>query len=222
MKRWSIGRPILTNVVLSVALITIFGAGSAAAALAIRSADIVNGEVKTADLANGAVTKDKIAANAVTGAKVDESTLGLVPNADMLDGKDSTSFMAGPGRTISSSSPFSWGDSVYVFFSQVAYDIGFNIAARCSNDQIYFTNFGSAPLDYWYRHNGGDTTYGHLQTDSTYTATEVDGPHLVTIHIVQTSTGKQASLEYSVNERAPSGAGDFGDCFTYAEAVLNY
>ena len=40
MKSWSIGRPILSNVVVTVTLVTIFSAGSVAAALAVRSIDI--------------------------------------------------------------------------------------------------------------------------------------------------------------------------------------
>jgi hypothetical protein len=54
------------------------------AAPAIRSADIVNGEVKTEDLANGAVTNAKIANNAVTSPKIQNgqvSTDDLANNA---------------------------------------------------------------------------------------------------------------------------------------------
>lgn len=222
MHRWSIGRPILSNVIVTVTLVTIFSAGSAAAALVVRSTNIVDGEVKTVDLANGAVTNVKIAANAVTGAKVDESTLGIVPNADLLDGKDSNSFVSGPGRVITGQNQTSVGDSVYVFMWGTVLETGFNIAARCSNDQIYVSNVQTDPLDIWYRHNGGDTVYTQLAYNATYTATEVDGPHLVDVHIVQPSTGRQASLEFSVNEIAPTAEDPWGDCFSYGEAVLNF
>src|SRR6187399_1807079 len=125
MNRWSIGRPILTNAIVIVAVVMIFGAGTVTAALVVRSTNIVDGEVKTADLANSAVTNPKIASNAVTGPKIDESTLGIVPNANLLDGKDSTAFVSGPGRVLSGNMPFSWGDGVYIFQSGLAYEIGF-------------------------------------------------------------------------------------------------
>ena len=222
MNYWSLGRAGIGNIIATVALVTIFSAGSAAAALVVRSTNIVDGEVKTVDLANGAVTNAKIAANTVTGAKIDETSLGIVPNANLLDGKDSTAFVTGPGRVISGRNVTSVGDSVYVFLAQISFDVGFNIASRCSSDQIYFTNMGSANLDIWYRHNGDDPIYTQVAPNATYTATETDGPHLVTVHVAQPGSDRQASLEYSVYEIAPTAENPFGHCFSYGEAVLNF
>jgi hypothetical protein len=52
---------------------------------AVRSADVVNDNV-----ANGGLAGLDIRANTVTGADVDESSLGKVPNADKVDGIDSS------------------------------------------------------------------------------------------------------------------------------------
>ena len=39
------------------------------------------------------MTAAKLAGGSVTGPKVDESTLGIVPNADLIDGVDSGDLM---------------------------------------------------------------------------------------------------------------------------------
>jgi hypothetical protein len=225
MNRWSIGRPILSNVVVTVTLVTFLSAGSVAAALTVYSADIVNGEVKTVDLANGAVTNAKIAANAVTGAKVDESTLGIVPNANLLDGRDSTSFVTGPGRVLFDESSFSWGDGVYIFIYGTALDIGFNVLAHCYDNKFFFTNMGSATWDVWIRADGGDPVYGQVGAYPNDTFSVTGGaspPHLATFHIVQPSTGRQGVVEMSVRGIPPPGSDGYGNCYTYAEATLNY
>lgn len=223
---WSIGRPagrsIVSNIFVAVALAAIFGTGTAAAALVVRSSNIVDGEVKTADLANGAVTTNKIAANAVTGAKVDESSLGIVPNADTLDGRDSTAFVAGPGRVISGWNSYSHGDGVYIFLGQVGYEVGFNISTRCSDDTFYLTSYASVPWDVWYRHNGDQPVYKQLAAGATYITDEADVPHLITIHLFQPATGRQAMLEYAVYESAPTAEDPWGHCYPRGEAVLNY
>jgi len=228
MKRWSIGRPSLGNIIVTVTLVTIFSAGSAAAALVVRSSNIVDGEVKTVDLANGAVTNAKIATNAVTGAKVDESTLGIVPNANLLDGRDSTSFVNGPGRVFSDDSSFSWGDGVYMFIYGLALDIGFNVLGRCGDNKFFFTNMGSAVWDVWIRGDGGDPVYGQPGAAGTYPNDSVIAtlpagpPHVVTFHAVQPSTGRQAFVEMTVRGIPPPGSDGYGNCYTYATVVLNY
>ena len=228
MNRLSIGRPILSNVVVTVILVTIFSTGTVAAALVVRSTNIVDGEVKTVDLANGAVTNAKIAANAVTGAKVDESTLGIVPNANLLDGKDSTAFVSGPGRVVSGANSFSWGDGVYVFVYGQALDLGFNLLGHCYDNKFWFTNMGSAPWDVWIRIDGSDPVYGQTGAAGTYpndsvTATVANGaPHLTTFHAVQPSTGRQVFAEMTVRGIPPPGSDGYGNCFTYVTATLNY
>ena len=100
------------DVIAVLALFVAVGTSGAYAANTVFSTDIVDGEVKNADIGGNQVTTTKIkngnvmpldiAADAVTGPKVlddslngddvQESTLGLVPDADMLDGRDSKSF----------------------------------------------------------------------------------------------------------------------------------
>jgi len=76
----------------------------------VNGTDLANGSVGNKKLANGAVTTGKLAGSAVTGptvaddslggADVNESTLGKVPNADALDGIDSSGFIQGNGRIL--------------------------------------------------------------------------------------------------------------------------
>ena len=66
---------------------------------AVSTAKLATGAVTGAKLADGAVTGPKLADGAVTGPKVEESTLGIVPNADLIDGVDSSDLMRGSGRT---------------------------------------------------------------------------------------------------------------------------
>jgi len=228
MNRWAVGRSAVINTLVTVALVTIFSTGSAAAALIVKSVNIVDGEVKTVDLANGAVTTAKIAPDAVTGAKVNESTLGIVPNANLLDGKDSTQFVNGPGRIVTGSGHFSWGDGVYAFFSTTAADIGFNVAGRCDSNTIWFNNWMSTPWDVWIRIDGGDPVYGKAGPQGTYPndsfiATAAGGPpHLATIQAVHPATGRQVIVEVSVRGVPPPGSDGYGDCFNYVTATLSY
>jgi hypothetical protein len=99
------------DVMAALALFLALSTGAAYAANTVFSTDIVDGEVKTPDLANGAVGQGKLGANSViTGKVVDdslggadilESSLAKVPNADKLDGIDSTGFVHGRGTLLS-------------------------------------------------------------------------------------------------------------------------
>lgn len=69
----------------------------------ITSAKLADNAVTTAKIADNAITLAKMADNSVgsaevvtdslTGTDINESTLGIVPNADLLDGLNSTAFM---------------------------------------------------------------------------------------------------------------------------------
>jgi len=73
----------------------------------VQSADIRDANLTTADIRSNAVTTGKILDNDVrsadvldnslTGADVSEATLGKVPDADTLDGVDSSGFVRGSG-----------------------------------------------------------------------------------------------------------------------------
>jgi hypothetical protein len=56
----------------------------------IRSADIHDETITSRDVDNGALTGVDVANNSLSGADVNESSLGEVPNANRLDGLDST------------------------------------------------------------------------------------------------------------------------------------
>jgi hypothetical protein len=75
-----------------VALFVALGGGAYAAAGKIGSSDIKAGAVTKAKIKKEAVTGPKIKQDAVTGAKVKESTLGTVPDAAKLAGKEPGAF----------------------------------------------------------------------------------------------------------------------------------
>jgi hypothetical protein len=59
----------------------------------IRSADIHDETVRSRDVDNGTLNGVDVARNSLNGADVNESSLRKVPNADRLDGLDSTQFV---------------------------------------------------------------------------------------------------------------------------------
>lgn len=74
-------------VVVGVGLALLLGVPGAATAVAtIRSADIVDGQVRTPDLAAGAVTSKKVADDSLKGGDIQESTLERVPDAARVSG----------------------------------------------------------------------------------------------------------------------------------------
>ena len=64
------------------------------AASAVTGPNLAAGAVTGPKIANNAVTGAKVSDNSLTGADVNESSLDVVPNADKLDGLDSTSFVS--------------------------------------------------------------------------------------------------------------------------------
>jgi hypothetical protein len=59
----------------------------------VRTADIRNGDVRTGDVLDSTLRGRDISNRSLTGADVDEATLAKVPNADKVDGLDSTAFL---------------------------------------------------------------------------------------------------------------------------------
>jgi hypothetical protein len=92
-------RNMVAFVALFIAILS-FGTTGAYAINAIRSADIVDGQVKNQDLAANSVGNKKIQDNSVIGADINESTLGIVPNAARLNGMPLDAFKQ---RTITAS-----------------------------------------------------------------------------------------------------------------------
>lgn len=157
------------NVMSTIALFGVLG-GSAYAAAQIGANDIKRNAVRSqhikkkqvgrehlkrkavsaAAIANGAVTGPKLADGAVTGAKVDESTLGIVPNADLIDGVDSGDLMRGSGRVRAfsgtdapggtPSAPFTLGDGQFTLACQDPASQG---------SALTFTNTSGAVASVW-------------------------------------------------------------------------
>src|SRR5215210_1714539 len=92
------------NLVASLALFVALG-GVSYAAIRVGTGSIINNSVRTQDLRNNDIRgKDirnrtiqnrDILTNTILGQQVRESTLSKVPDADRLDGQDSTSFRVG-------------------------------------------------------------------------------------------------------------------------------
>ena len=116
----------------------------------VSAAKIASGAVTGSKLAGGAVTGDKLADGAVTGPKVDESTLGIVPNADLIDGVDSSDLVRGAGRARafsgtdapsgSPSAPFNLADGQFTLACQNPASVG---------SDFTFTNTSGATANVW-------------------------------------------------------------------------
>jgi hypothetical protein len=61
---------------------------------------IADGGVQGIDVKNATLTGTNIAADSIEGADINESSLGQVPNADQLDGIDSSGFLRGSGQAV--------------------------------------------------------------------------------------------------------------------------
>lgn len=101
----SIGRPSHPTVVAYIAL-SFAMSGTAYAAATIGSGDVIDESLKSVDLKNGAAVKsedvvnDTVLGGGLVGRDIKESTLAKVPDADKLDGKDSTAFMPSTARFV--------------------------------------------------------------------------------------------------------------------------
>jgi hypothetical protein len=118
---------------------------------AVTTGKLADRAVTNGKLADGAVTTGKLGDGAVTGPKVDESTLGPVPNADRLDGLDSLDFVRGKGRSyvVRGTDPFG-GPSATL----AGLDVGGNLVLECRNpasvgSDVTFSNTSGTTADVW-------------------------------------------------------------------------
>src|SRR6266542_895802 len=121
------GKLTYSNVVSTLCLFLILGGGTAVALSGhntVFSDDIVNGQVKKPDVASNAVNGAKVADNSIKGADVDESSLSQVPDAGMLDGRDSTDFAHRGSSDVVKNQNLQW----YAYFMDTSvvddYDFG--------------------------------------------------------------------------------------------------
>ncbi len=157
------------NVMSTIAVFAALGGGAYAAATigakdikrnAVRAKHIKKNQISSRHLKRSAVTNAKIAAGAVatgklrdgavTGAKVDESTLGVVPNADRLDGLDSLDFVRGAGRVHGGRLTDAPGGQP----ASIALDIGGSLTLGCNNPAsagttFAFVNSSGSLADVW-------------------------------------------------------------------------
>lgn len=211
MTRLTDHRPNVGSIITTCALAFVLSAWPAAAAVVVRSVDIVDGEVKTVDLDKKAVTNKKLANNAVDGTKVDESTLGIVPNADQLDGRESSSFVAGAGRIVSGRTSVSRGSMGAIFGSTLANEIGFNVAYQCPGGsptvpgKIEFRNKSGTAWKVWYQDGGDDPVFIEVPANGTTEFAADQEWHSVKFRIAQpTFDGPQATIFYSLTGQATS------------------
>jgi hypothetical protein len=96
-------RPPSPAMVMALGALVISAGGTVTAAVQITSADIKDATIRTADIHDetivsrdvdhGALTGFDMARNSLTGAELRESSLSRVPDANRLDGLDSTEFV---------------------------------------------------------------------------------------------------------------------------------
>lgn len=190
------------SILTSVVLVSALTAAPVAAANTVRSVNIVDGEVKTADLGKAVVTNKKFASNAVNGAKLDESTLAIVPNANLLDGRDSASFLAGPGRIVAGRASINRGAIGAIFTAAFADEIGFNIAYQCPGGspsvpgKMEFRNKRSSLWQVWYKDGGDDPVFVQVAALATNAFAADQQWHSVQLHLL--GAAGQATVIFSV------------------------
>ncbi len=102
MRSISLRRPSASMIVSCVALFAALG-GSSYAAVKITGKEIANHTLSGIDVKKRSLGPTTIKSNSLGGAQINESKLGPVPNADTLDGIDSTGFMKSTQRLFEAS-----------------------------------------------------------------------------------------------------------------------
>jgi hypothetical protein len=103
MRSLSIRRPSAAMVVSCVALFAALG-GSSYAAAKLTSSDIANHTIRGVDVKNRSLGGKTIKPDTLGGDQIDEAALATVPNADTLDGIDSSGFMKSTQRVFEATS----------------------------------------------------------------------------------------------------------------------
>jgi hypothetical protein len=131
----------------------------------LRSADVSDNSLAAGDLAPSSVNTSEVADNSLGGADVLESSLGKVPDADKLDGIDSTGFVQGRGTLLSNRIVFvPTEDKVLLTVPGLG-----QLEAACSTSRaqsnVFFINTTAGPVDFWNdisgRRNGFILSEGH-------------------------------------------------------------
>jgi hypothetical protein len=97
MRSISLRRPSAAMVVSCVALFSALG-GSSYAAAKLTSSGIANHTIREVDVKKHTLGPKSIKADSLGGDQINEAALGIVPNADTLDGVDSAGYMKSTQR----------------------------------------------------------------------------------------------------------------------------
>src|ERR1051325_1967646 len=103
MRSISFRRPSAALIVSSVALFAALG-GTSYAAAKLTSSDIANHTIRSVDVKKHALGPSTIKPDSLGGDQINEAALGTVPNADTLDGIDSTGYMKSTQRVFEATS----------------------------------------------------------------------------------------------------------------------
>jgi hypothetical protein len=182
-KHLRLRRPSSAMVVAMIALFIALGPAAYAAANTVFSTDIVDGEVKNPDIAVNAVGSGKVIDNSLKGIDVLESSLTKVPNADRLDGLDSTGFIQGKGNVYRDSFTVPDDDRSSYFMLPVP---GFgNLTAHCEAGTAVHTFLNQSGGDLqavWFNRDG--TGAQTLANNGVISLTPVTGtPYVVILQV---------------------------------------
>lgn len=144
----TVGRHLAHNAVAYLAL-AMATSGTAYAAATIGSAEVVDDSLRSIDIrddtsTNGGLAGSDIRPNTLTNLDIAEQTLEKVPNADSLDGLDSTAFVQGSGALESGALAIGKGSGGFFAVlntSNPAITVGYNCPADlAANGVMVFRN----------------------------------------------------------------------------------
>jgi hypothetical protein len=186
------------------------GSTNGAAALAI-----ANGGVTNARLAPGSVTGNKVVDGSLKGADIDESTLGIVPNADTIDGLDSSAFVRGPGSLRESSSDLPPDAAPHVFLDEPAFFLYYYCPETLTeNGQFGIGNHLDEPMDVFWDNGSGNPEYFSLAAETSTVHAEFQtrpAGELITFQLHTASEGVATIWMMSVHRQS--------DCHVQAQVV---
>lgn len=169
----------------------------------------LSGTATAAVTISGASIKDrsiphkKVVLNTLTGAEIKESTLGKVPNADKLDGVDSSGFVRGASTRVTRKSQLLNGDdATFVRFATVAGLGALNIKCFAAGDimTVQWSNSTSGLEEYvWSKIEPGNSSSADSQSvnPSTFFNHAAGNVWQATLTVYGSDPTKFASFELS-------------------------
>jgi hypothetical protein len=202
MRQWLRSRLTYANVTATLALFLVLGGGSAVAlsgSNTVFTDDVANdthpasggnpaGGLVAADLRPSSVGTSEVALNSLSGTDVNESGLGIVPNANQLDGIDSSGFLtSGSAKQLRYQTTVGTGASDTTDLATVG---PYTIKGRCQDDgsgiitDLFLRVNGPAGTAYVMRHD--TSVFGGATTT---TVTDFEGPVSIPASTDTTLTG---------------------------------